>query len=38
MFKIGKDNEHGNKFKCILKTSFLIFSNIYCWYTLELPI
>ena len=37
MFKIGKDNEQGTRFKCKLKISFLIFSNIYCWYTLELP-
>ena len=28
MFKIGKDNDHGTRFKCKLKTSFLIFSNI----------
>ena len=38
MFKIGKDNKHGTRFKCKLKTSFLIFSNIYCWCTLELPL
>ena len=37
MLKIDKDNEHGTRFKCKLKTSFLIFSNIYCWYILELP-
>ena len=36
MFKIGKDNGHGTGFKCKLKTGFLIFSNICCWYTMPL--
>ena len=37
MFKRGKDNGHDTGFKCKFKYSFLIFSNICCWCTLELP-
>ena len=37
MFNRGKDNEHDTGFKCKLKNSFLIFSNVCCCYTLELP-
>ena len=29
---------HDTGFKCKFKFSFLIFSNICCWYTLELPL
>ena len=37
MFKRDKGNGHGTGFSCKLRNSFLIFSNICCWYTLELP-
>ena len=37
MFKRGKDNGHDTGFKCKFKYSFLIFSNVCCCYTLELP-
>ena len=37
MFKRGKDNGHDTGFKCKISIQFLNFSNICCWYTLELP-
>ena len=35
--KEAKTMGHDTGFKCKFKFSFLIFSNICCWYTLELP-